>query len=546
MPKYNLQPFIAKKMKLHISTNALAAAAFLSAAPLFLAAETYYFDTNTLSSLGYSSDIMFSQSLSIENGGSTVYLWYTKSEDGAKTYLTELPNLSETGSQGNPLHSISFGESQAGFSRTLFFDTDINVARIDNYATNFVPKMQSEEYSASVGTISGHSYYTGFYGNATNLVVGDIDNASGCVTVLGDTSRPLKSLRVTGTWNIMSNGGGARSCLYVTDTENHGIDNPDAVINRVYASTSKQSDALLSYGICYTSLTAAINADSYTWFNSFEGTAGIVVSGSESSTGTLTAVFTNSISASSNGSLWEGDRTFNRNENGGGKLALVMRSSTQTETGEYVYLNNTQTFGGDYMGFSGGVDMISGGLFLNYSATGADRTHGNLKLRKAEGAQAAVFGNSAAEVGGTFVFTDLEVSDGGGSIRVRLDLNDNLDLIFDSISLTGAAAGSGEVKISFANALGQSPEDYLAFLIAESAQEGIKVISWAQAASSDIIFTTDDEYATIMHDGVEYMFSAYNGADGLYVAYVVPEPAEWAAAFGILALAAAALRRRGR
>lgn len=535
-------------MKLHISTNALAAAAFLSATPLFLAAETYYFDTNTLGSIGYSSNIVFSQSLSIENGGDTVYLWYTKSDDGTKTYLTELPNLSETDSQGNPLHSISFGESMINFSRTFTFDTDINVERIDNFATNFVPRMQSGDYSISVGTISGHSYYTGFYGNTTNLVVGDIDNASGSVTNLGTTSNPLKSLLLTGTWNLTANGGGARSCLYVTGVENHSIDNPDAVINRVYSSNSNASHSPLSYGICYTSLTSAINEDSYTWFNSFEGTAGIVVSGSESSTGTLTAVFTNSATATTSGSLWEGDRDFNRNENGGGKLALVMRSSTQTETGEYIYLNATQTFSGDYMGFSGGVDMISGGLFLNYSATGAERTHGNLKLRKAEGAQSAVFGNCARVVGGTFVFTDLEVSDGGGTIRVRLDINDDgTDIVLDTLTFTGKAVGGGEVTISLTNYEGNDPYDYLAYLITDDvAANGRKIISWSEAAEGGITFTTD-LYKTFEYDGIQYIFEAYNGADGLYIGYVqVPEPAEWAAAFGVLALAAAALRRRRR
>lgn len=192
--------------------------------------------------------------------------------------------------------------------------------------------------------------------------------------------------------------------------------------------------------------------------------------------------------------------------------------------------------------------MISGGLFLNYSATGAERTHGNLKLRKAEGAQSAVFGNGAAVVGGTFVFTDLEVSDGGGTIRVRLDINDDgSDIVLDTLTFTGKAVGGGEVTISLTNYDGNDPYDYLAYLITDDvAANGRKIISWSEAAEQGITFTTD-LYKTFEYDGIQYIFEAYNGADGLYIGYVqVPEPAEWAAALGVLALAAAALRRRRR
>ena len=230
-------------------------------------------------------------------------------------------------------------------------------------------------------------------------------------------------------------------------------------------------------------------------------------------------------------------------------LGLVMMSATYADDNSIIeYKNYSQSFGGNYMLLEHGVTMISGGLFLNYAATNTSATHGNLKLAKAAGAQAATFGNSTSTVGGNFVFTDLEVSDGGGTIRVRLGMDDSdTNLVFDTLTFTGKATGSGEVIISLTNFNGGDPYDYLSYLITDDvATNGKKVISWSGAAESGINFTTD-LYKTFEYEGVQYVFDTYNGADGLYIGYVqVPEPAEIAAIFGALALAAAAYRRKKR
>ena len=121
------------------------------------------------------------------------------------------------------------------------------------------------------------------------------------------------------------------------------------------------------------------------------------------------------------------------------------------------------------------------------------------------------------------------------------------NLVFDTLTFTGKATGSGEVIISLTNFNGDAPNDYLAYLITDDvATNGKKVISWSEAAESGINFTTD-LYKTFEYEGVQYVFDTYNGANGLYIGYVqVPEPAEIAAIFGGLALAVSFIRRRKR
>ncbi|PWM32497.1 MAG: hypothetical protein DBX55_01035, partial [Verrucomicrobia bacterium] len=84
---------------------------------------------------------------------------------------------------------------------------------------------------------------------------------------------------------------------------------------------------------------------------------------------------------------------------------------------------------------------------------------------------------------------------------------------------------------------------YIDFMIANDVE--LKIISWESAADANIIFAATDGYKVYNYNGEDYLFTAKNLADGLYVSYVaVPEPAEWAAILGLAAIALVVRKRR--
>ena len=210
-------------------------------------------------------------------------------------------------------------------------------------------------------------------------------------------------------------------------------------------------------------------------------------------------------------------------------LRIVMNSADGTLT---------QVLSGSTLKFSGGIDIHSGTLLVNYGEN-SGKSHGALTLDKTGGT--AAFGNSS-DVGGTFSFTEIKVVN-GGTIKVQFSGSEfNSDLAYDAIALTeGGVSGSGTVVIDF----GTAEDPFLANLVFEDVGQGMgaKIISWEEGNSSSATFIAEKN---LIEDGGElYAFRAYSGTDGLYVGYVqVPEPGQWAAMFGIAALGFAVWRRR--
>lgn len=210
-------------------------------------------------------------------------------------------------------------------------------------------------------------------------------------------------------------------------------------------------------------------------------------------------------------------------------LRIVMNSADGTLT---------QVLSGNTLKFSGGIDIHSGTLLVNYGEN-SGKSHGALTLDKTN--NTAAFGNSS-EVGGKFSFTEIKVVN-GGTIRVQFNGSEwNNDLVYDVIALTeGGVSGTGTVVIDF----GTTEDPFLASLVFEDVGQGMgaKIISWEEGNSSSATFVAEK---SLIEDGGElYAFRAYSGTDGLYVGYVqVPEPGQLAVMLGAAALGFAAWRRR--
>lgn len=502
--------------------------------------ETYYFDAQKLSD--YGQDIKLSESLSYDKDGTPEYFWYTMDADGNRTYLTELPNFESEGD------SFKFWPRDFHARRNIILDVSLSGNEIAIGSNGLYLIASEKDVSLNFDKITGEGYENSFSGEYLTVTAGSIGfNQYGDQVSIGTAARgAIKKLVVTGSWNIRR-GGAGNSTFYVTGVENHGIDNPDAIINTLTSSHPEIIKTMLAYG---SAALDSINSDSYARIGKMTENAGLLVAGHTQSVGKLTAIFTNDTdeAAVCKGSLHEGHVDANALtyslKNGGAKLALVMKSATYADDGSFTYKNGAQIFTGDVITFTGGVEMVSGKLLINYSPAtlGADVSHGTLKFAQGEGAT-ATFGNANDTVGGKFIFDNIEV-DGGGELVVRLDKSGG-DIVFDQIQLSAggigyAEGGAGTVVIDF----GTNTSEYLADLIRESASDGLKLIAYNEGQTSDVSFGAVLD--SFEKDGITYNFETFAGSDGLYAAYVaVPEPAEVAAVLGALFLAYAVYRRRG-
>lgn len=511
-----------------------------------MAYETVYFDTLAYKKSA-ANNAKVSETLSVDVGGTTTYLWY-KMVDGARVDITDVNNLKSLLTSANTdlkfdksINGPEYGEN----NKKVDLDIEINVHSIDYKMvyTTLISSNGSKVTTAGDFILDSFEYYYG----AGNLKIGG--NLKMNYSAMGspDTRRGIvDSLWVEGVTTI-AGGGNNRPSLYVAGVANHSIDNPDAVFKGGITATAIQNTvekfiydgSPLTYGLGGDGV-YNMNKHSYTWVNGASGTAAFLVKANTSGEAGWTLVFTNNT----------GDATSKSgfyHENGNAGIDIVMRSATFNDNKEITgYTNFNQYFKGSEMSFIGGVKMISGGLFLNYNAAkGADINHGALSLQKASGAQATTFGNSSDTVGGTFVFSNLVVSDGGGSIRVRMETNSTMDgVVCDTLSFINGATGSGVVLIDMKNSNGNTPDEMIDFMIDNNLS--VKVISWSVVAEDGIIFTTTDEYKTYNFNGKDYVFNATNKADGLYINYIaaVPEASTFAAIFGVFALGFAAWRRK--
>lgn len=493
-------------------------ACLFAACLLRLSAATYYFDYGSFHTAGVDMNLSETQSY-----------WFADS-----SFSTPVENLDFLTSGGDNIVFVKPASTTAN-RVTLVFDMDVRVAGLDDASIAYSYfRMEPGKTLAVEGDSVLGNWSSAFYGASGG---GGALSIQGNLTMtqsysLGNIYNPLESLYVGGLTTLRTGTG--EFVLCVSGSGNHGIDEPDAIFaGGLTINVAQQRSVLL--GAFNPDL--AVNARSCVWVNGVNGYVGFSMGGNSSSSGVFNVVFTNLSNASSAGNLSM------VNSAGTGRMNIVMRSSSSSGDGAYAYLNRTQSFTGDDMGFKGDVSCISGTLKLNYNATGADFAgRGNLILSRASGAETAAFGNSSDTVGGAFAFSSIEVSDGGGSIIVRLDSSDGSAVSYDCLSLENSVFGSGTVVIDLRNFNGNSPDEFIDIMIENDI--ALKVISWASAAEGGVEFVAADGYGVYNYGGRDYFFTANNAADGLYISYQIPEPAGWAAIFGAVAAAVAIRRRR--
>lgn len=434
----------------------------------------------------------------------------------------------------------------------ILFNGDVNVKSITNNAGGASNMRMSPVIAATEGAtiktqfmnVQGYDCVVGG-SNSNKIVSGSLSITGSAIGTADSRMGSVKSINVSGDVNIYSAGTNFAK-FYTVGDGTTSEENPDVFIGGVVFGGTPRAGFDTQTFQFGSNNEQKIDANSYMWANGFTGSAGLAIRSTTTSTGSLTVVMTNgnagSTSTGSLGVVYGYDTTL-----AGAKLSLVMKSSTYDNDLKLLsYADFSQSFQGDTMIFKGGVKMVSGSLFLNYKASvGADINHGTLSFVKAAGANVASFGNSNISVGGTFVFNDIVVGEGGGEIRVRMDKDDLNNLVYDALSLVNGITGVGNIEITLTDAAGGDPDGFYSDLIRTSAQDGLKVISWSNIAANTVTFSTKSGNEVVNIEGVDYAFSTFNGADGLYVAYVaVPEPATLAVLFGALVLGLAAWRRR--
>ena len=517
--------------------NTLFPILLFSASLICSRAETYYYDTVQYK-LSDATNISI-QTLTVEVNGETQYLWYTLDSEGNRVNCTEFPTFTAEDNIVFVHCDNNIGEN----NKKVYLDVDINVASVE-YSMTYTTLVSSNGSTlTTTGDFILDSYM--YYYGAGNVKIGG-NLSINCASMGSPDARRgiLDSLWVEGVTTIRG-ATNNRPSLYV-GTGNGSIDNPDSVFKGGITATAVQNQtenymydgSPLTCGMGGTD-TGVIDRNVYSWVNGASGTIAFMVNSTAASTGSWTIVFTNNAGdASSSSSLYQ-------TETSGAKMSIVMRSMEfDNEKNITGYRDYSQSFTGSEFSFTGGVALLSGGLYLNYGAeTASSVNHGNLKLARESGASSARFGNSGA-AGGNFLFTDMEVSDGGGTIVVKIDYADNeTGMACDTLTLSGSAKGEGTVIIDLKNFNGNNPDDFIDIMIENGAK--LKVISWAEAAEEGIAFTTTDDYKLYDYYGEWYRFVAENAADGLYVSYVaVPEPAELAAMFGLAAIAFAVYKRK--
>ena len=518
-------------------------------------AEVYYFDCTAISQ--YGMDLRLSESLSFGDGDQKKYFWYTM-VDGERVDCTQLPDFS------NPENTYWLTDGAGGASgnssgKNIIIDTNFHAGTFIDGAGGMKIYSASPDVTIRFDVLKSNNYMTGFVGENTNISIGSFEAGNwGDDIFLGAANSGWSAIRslTAETFTLMGSGGGYWTSIYATGVENHSIYNPDVYINTL-RSSGDSNLTLLGYGVSHVTRAiqsgVLVNGVSFLRTNSITERAGFAVTGSEASTGSLTVVMTNTSDATSEGNIWQGYVTRTKLDDGsylneyeyrddiskGATLQFVMRSGVTNEDGSFTHQDFTQSFTGGRIYFSGGVSVMSGTLLMNYGAMGADVSHGTLLFDKEAGANTAVFGNCGT-IGGNFAFDRIEV-DGGGTLVIKyMGSMGSGDFVVDTITLeNGGISGDGVLSIDF----GTTEDSALAEFVRDSADQGVKVIAWAEGETSSVVIETLKNSITV--DDTEYFFKTFNGEDGLYVSYVaVPEAADMALIFGFVAVLAAAYARR--
>ena len=182
----------------------------------------------------------------------------------------------------------------------------------------------------------------------------------------------------------------------------------------------------------------------------------------------------------------------------------------------------TQTFSGAKIAWTGGIEVRSGTLLITGRATesGSNVNHGDLDML---GGQFGILAGSAStSTQGVFWMNNLNYTSGD----ILLNVNTSTS---DMIKLDGTIIDKG-----FSDGVNFILSGNLDLLV----DNFVKIVEWGSISE-----IADSDYHANKYGDLNAVFDSRD--DGLYVMYTaVPEPATFAAFFGTIALAIAALRKR--
>ena len=179
----------------------------------------------------------------------------------------------------------------------------------------------------------------------------------------------------------------------------------------------------------------------------------------------------------------------------------------------------TQTFSGSKIAWTGGIEVRSGTLLITGRAsTDSNVNHGDLDML---GGQFGILAGSASTQG-VFWMNNLNYTSGD----ILLNVNTSTS---DMIKLDGTIIDKG-----FSDGVNFILSGNLDLLV----DNFVKIVEWGSISE-----IADSDYHANKYGDLNAVFDSRD--DGLYVMYAaVPEPATFAAFFGTIALAIAALRKR--
>ncbi|WP_418747943.1 hypothetical protein [Frisingicoccus sp.] len=179
----------------------------------------------------------------------------------------------------------------------------------------------------------------------------------------------------------------------------------------------------------------------------------------------------------------------------------------------------TQTFSGSKIAWTGGIEVRSGTLIITGRApTDSNVNHGDLDML---GGQFGILAGSVSTQG-VFWMNNLNYTSGD----ILLNVNTSTS---DMIKLDGTIIDKG-----FSDGVNFILSGNLDLLV----DNFVKIVEWGSISE-----IADSDYHANKYGDLNAVFDSRD--DGLYVMYAaVPEPATFAAFFGTIALAIAALRKR--
>ena len=516
----------------------------------------------------YNSTVNWSQSFGTAGESDSGY-WYYLDDDGSTRHYIAGGTISSS-------DSITVDSTLSESNILIRLDTDVSLANINILGDKNV----NLEGTANTNKLTVSGTITNENKNTNGINFNQVDLSAESIYAVGSNIFSNNLYRVhlnsftdkDGTnrrYNVAANGSVMERAAAGTDTFENGIANPDIYIGYVSCD-----------GVFFNNISNQ-STDLYYEFGGLNGTSGITSNATNSN-------YTTNVILSNTNVDTAYTATYGMREYNGGpnsiitsiqKIRLVMKG-----TDGAIQNFHCPDWTDCQMLISGGVTMMSGTLRINFnqkvssytyktdantrvywtvadnaSAARTTFSHGDLIM---QGGEFGSYVDSSSY--GSFRFTNIRYS--GGTITLRLDGADRMDSI-DLTSYYKATAeitdatgnvntetlgnvvyekvdggtitreeGAGKITFNFTG-------DLLWLVDYEAGgKQGVRVIAWDAAPDA---LTSDDFTANAFTSGDDYIakFALYD--DGLYVYYTaVPEPAELAALFGLLALGFAAWRRR--